>query len=419
MNNSIIYEKTNPIARGMTIMQHNTANLNFLNDRNVFNQTTNLTEQVDLSAIKPNDYEIGMRLNGVYMRNNKKNLINNPYISEGGSNTALNLYDEPIDDSVSANYSSIISMHQNNKFTLCPIERELIIHEFNEILKNNKNPFGITFDVTTPFGKAFMWKSVILLSKEPYNQQLKLIIGENKDEKLLDMKLTADYFNEQASLVVNIPTTNEVVNVNAIHKLEDIYKIKIILETSNSNVVQIHLKYDFVVKIPSMYLPKETRSQLLGITEGIKTVTLTNVLCSMEQYNNLFNIEIQMGENMVLGFAYTSNRTIIDAVPIEYILSNKPFNYVVNKLIIPKLNKRKTKKNEDMLEKIHLGEICYGKMYKIVMNSQINFELGTCNEEFDVKGKNIGEVIINHPCFYYVKNRFLENKMLVGGLLNY
>jgi hypothetical protein len=449
--NPIVYEKTNPIARGSEVMglsmypptkdgllhpQQRIGTLDFLNDRNVFNQVSQTQEQIDFSPTSPQDYEIGMRMSGTSMRNNKKSLINNPYIG-GNQGIATATMPTDTDDAngfASTTYSSLLSTsNEQDDFPQCPIEREMIIHEFTENLKRTRTAINnILFDVTSPFAKTYMWKALILLANNPYNEQLTAMIDGNKDGILLDMKKTAPYMAEQGIVTVTIPQKTETFNTNIITKFEEIYKIKIKM-LREAKVASIFLQFSFSLKIPQIYKPYESHFQLLGLNERIKSVVLTNALCAMSQYHDaphvlsinsnhdLFCLEIQMGENMVLGFAYTIGQTIIGTIPVEFINQDKPFTYTIGKLVIPKLNKKRVKQNEESLANVHFRDLCHGNLQTVVMGSSIEFSFGVCQEEFVVgKGnKLIGEVAVNHPCFYYVKNGKLKNKLLVAGLIHY
>jgi len=96
-------------------------------------------------------------------------------------------------------------------------------------------------------------------------------------------------------------------------------------------------------------------------------------------------------------------------------LENKIPDVVVNKLIIPKINRNKKsaygKKFNKELENIHFGELAYGTMYKLDINVIMGLELNISNtiskDKYEIK-RNIEIIEINHRCYYYIKNKNIE-----------
>jgi hypothetical protein len=83
-NNSV--ENYN-LNRGMDVFTKNEKNFEVLNDRDMFNHFSNEYEQIDMTNVKPGENTHGMPLFNPQILNNKKNLINNPYIQESNDQT--------------------------------------------------------------------------------------------------------------------------------------------------------------------------------------------------------------------------------------------------------------------------------------------------------------------------------------------
>ena len=462
-SNNAIYNKTNPIARGLSVMSSQgfsgLQNMNFLNDRDVFNKPTNLAEEIDLSNVKPKDYEIGMPIHNAYIRNNKKNLLNNPYVETDDKQNNFNDYNSNELSSLSkgsfltnnregsttfsflegsnnnGNYNGNNNNgnnYNNNDNQFCLIE--LGIANFDYITSINKNRF--VFDITSPFGLSYIWKTLLLLSKSPTTDKLvKMLNIPNKDETIKDMKQFADVFNEYGLITLKMFVKGNAINTNVTNKIEELYRIKFDIneikytEDDNlTNICNLNLNYNFVLKIPPNYLPTESINYLINYPQNmIKFINLQNVICSMMKFEDLFNIEILMGENMLLGFIYTMGRNIPSKLPFDFIIEPKKFTHIIHNFIFPKITKTKTydygKSFNDMLENVHLGEIIYGKLLTVKVGSKLSFNIVGGEEGLGsnlFKGlKEIDEVNINHPCYYYVKNKMLGNKILISGVLKY
>ena len=65
-----------------------------------------------------------------------------------------------------------------------------------------------------------------------------------------------------------------------------------------------------------------------------------------------------------------------------------------------------SKKFKEVLTKIHLGEIIYGKTYDINIIQDVNIDISV-NDDIQYKKinieNNIDEININHSCYFYVK----------------
>lgn len=476
-NNSVIDFNLN---RDMDVFTKKDKEPDVLNDREMFNHFSNEYEQVDMSNLKPHQSIGGMLSFSSHIQNNKKNLINNPYIQESNdkthfhalntiSNVSSNMYASIKDDNISNNsnnseggyfmskfsdYSSINNDKTNkllkndtveeailNSFD--KIEQGIIIYEFDEYNKNiSKKNF--IMDVFTPFGLSYLWKSLILLSKNPSTDKLLKMLNIKKKEELTnDMKYFSDVFGDLANCHYTIPQTSGLINTNFIKKIEDIYKIKINAQSKNNydkqnyftnsenDKVTIYLKFKLELKIPQYYQPVIISDYLLGYNGNkIKFIKLTNVPCALtiDRTQNIVNLEIPLSHDFILGFSYNLSRENLTNSELLYnkIIEQKPINKIINNLIIPKINRNKKinygKKFTEQLQQLHLGEITYGIMYNIDIISETELDIAIDNDSKNTNynvSSSINEIKINHKCCFYVKNSQTINRILLMGLLNY
>jgi len=316
------------------------------------------------------------------------------------------------------------------------IEKGIIVYELTHNLGKEKT---FVMDITSPFALAFLWKSLVLLSKNPSTDKLlKILQIKKKDEIVNDMKFYSDVFNDMGVLLYSIPYSSGLINTNFTKRLDDIYKIKVssinnsqqLSETTNNNAL-INLKFNFELKIPFYYQPTIVIDYLIDYTSNkIKYLKLTNVPCALDidRELNTVNLEIPMGDNMILGFMYNLSRKNITDAELLYnkINETREVNKVVKDLIIPKINRNKKinygKKFTEELKQIHLGEIIYGNMYDIEIITEMNLEITIDNNTKPEKYKinsNIDEIKINHRCFFYLKNNNIKKRILITGIVEY
>ena len=461
-NNSI--ENFN-LNRGMDVFTKNEKSFEMLNDRDMFGKFSNEHEQIDMTDIKCSEKENihGMPLFNPQILNNKKNLINNPYIQESNdqthfrslntlSNSTSNVYASFGDDNSDnqsngsdngysasrfSKFNTGIKDVQKNReqlpedLSFCSsldiIEKGIIIYEHTINMNKEKN---FMMDINSPFALSFLWKSLILLSKNPSTDKLLKLLQINKKEEVLnDMKYFSDVFADMGSLEFLLPYTSGMINTNFTKKLEEIYKIKVHSVEPNEQNKLIHnnyndtddcvvnLKFKFELKIPFYYEPEIVIDYLMDFNlNKIKFLKMKNVPCALDidRTNDTVNTEIPIGDNMILGFAYTLSRKNILNSEILYskINGKYPINKLVKNFYIPKINRNKkinySKKFASDLKQIHLGEIIYGNMYNIDIMTDMDLEItvdkNISKNKYEIIS-NIDEIKINHRCFFYVKNR--------------
>lgn len=435
-------------------------NAPILSDREIFNKFSNTNETIDTTSFNPTDVW-GMPIQGGSTSNNKKSLLSTPYIMEANdkngwtpTTTTWNqndMYAELEFDkndnqtkfshsqnlNSQSNQDDMIELSFNNKLAgtnedngLCKIESDCLGFEY-ELSKQKQKE--IVIDVSSPFALGFIWKSIILLSKNPSTDKLVKMLGiKNKDSIVSDMKRHAEVFEDSGSLELLIPvnSSGQTPNINYIQKIEDIYKI--IVHPDNEiyeNNATINTKWNFLLEIPFYYQPKIITDYLVGYNK-IKTKFLelvdVPIFLMVDKIKNIVCIEIPCSSNMVLGFLYTQTKELTSSIPYELITQPKKPFVLAKKLVIPKLNRNKktiySKNFKEVLNQIHLGEIIYGSLYKLNINLEIGLSIGVSKEipknKYTIV-KSYDEIIINHKCFYYVKNNFIQNKILATGLINY
>jgi hypothetical protein len=473
------------LNRGMDVFTKNNKALELLNDRDMFNHFSNGYEQIDMTTVKATENTNGMPLFNPQILNNKKNLINNPYIQESNDQThfrALNTTSninstmyasfKNNDDNASNNSENGVfscgkfsefdkidnntNLEVNNNGTLMEnaiansldkIEKNILIYEYTLNITKEKN---FMMDINSPFAIAFLWKSLILLTKNPSTDKLlKLLQINKKEEAINDMKYYSDVFADMGDIEYLIPYSTGMINSNFTKKLEEIYKIKVkSIDNSNNNIndnvltnindknlslenALVTVNFKFELKIPFYYQPEIITDYLLDFnTNKIKFLKLKNVPCSLDidRHNDTVNLELPVGDNMILGFIYNLSRKNISNSELLYSKINQKLeiNKVVKELYIPKINRNKKinygKKFINELKQIHLGEIIYGNMYDMDIVSNMELEItidkNVSNNKYQIIS-NIDEIKINHRCFFYIKNSNIENRILFCGMIEY
>ena len=313
---------------------------------------------------------------------------------------------------------------------MCKIESDCLGFEY-ELTKQKQKE--IVVDVSSPFALGYIWKTLILLSKNPSTDKIVKMLGiKSKDSIMSDMKRHAEVFDDSGKLEIIIPeiTSGQTVNSNYISKIEDIYKFKIIHDNiEHENIAKINLNWNFVLEIPFYYQPKIINDYLIGYSK-VKTkffeLTDVPIFLMIDRTKNIVCLEIPCASNMVLGFIYTPTRELVESIPYDLITQPKKPEIIAKKLIIPKLNRHKkslySKNFKDVLRQIHLGEVIYGTMYSIDIMTSIGLSIGVSKEipknKYEIT-KSFDDITINHKCFYYVKNNFIQNKILSTGMIYY
>ena len=378
----------------------------FINERNLFNQNSNGQEEnLDFSHFKVNDYEIGMPLQSTTIFKNKKSLLSKPLIQIEQTNA-------PIENSNFDN-SHFFMIKQNNEEK--NIERGIVEFEFNRNL--NKS----IMHINTPFSLSYVWKTLLLLSKYPTNEKLLNILNiKNKNLILQSIKDGSSTFNNYSKLYIIIPN-NCVVNNDYINKINSIYNIYIINKHTEEDNILINITTNYELKIPTFYNPSIIHSNFCNNLKT-KFIKLENVFSFLSMNENIINIEIPLLNNTSIGFIYNTHKQNIYDLNYDNILEEKPINHIIKKLIIPKFTTKQItnygKKFDSILTDFHIGEIIYGKLFKLNIVQDLNLTIMFENTKNinNVKIQNIIQSInINHSHFFYIK----ENKnIIISGVFN-
>lgn len=439
----------------------NKPNIQILNDRDMFNKFSNTNDSIDTSSFNLSD-SYGMPMQGGNTSNNKKSLLSTPYIMEsndknnwvsGTTNWNQNdMYAEleidnknnfskhssqSKDSSQLKHQDNLLDMAYNNNLAgtqedngLCKIEADCLGFEYELTKQKQKD---IIVDVSSPFALGYVWKTLILLSKNPSTDKFVKMLGiKNKDSIVSDMKRHAEVFEDSGKLTISIPanSSGQTPNTNYINKIEDIYKISIIQDQETyENISTFELDWNFLLEIPFYYQPKVITDYLVGYSRvKTKFLELTDVpiFLMIDKNKDLVCLEIPFASNMTLGFLYTPNKELLQKIPYDLITMNKKPEVLAKKLIIPKLNRNKksvySKNFKDVLSQVHLGEIIYGTLYQVDIVMSMGMSIGVSKEISKNKyqiNKTFDIISINHKCFYYIKNSNIPNKILSSGMISY
>lgn len=404
-------------------------NINQLNDRDMFFKISNNTEDIDTTDNKFCDYS-GMPIKNMQILNNKKNLINNPYIyekkNEGNKISCMNEFNSNNQEFsiINENYEELEAEIMNLNDSTDLMEKDIVNQEYTNNISNKK-----IFNVFSPFSLAYLWKSIILLSKNPTTDKLLTMLGFKKKEVLLnDMKNHSELIKNMILVNCELPATDNIINTTFINKIEEIYNIKVNqnIDNENENKFKFELHFNYTLQIPASYRPDIISGKLKNNINKIKFIKLVKVPVSIQLINNNVLIEADFIDSKI-GFIFSKDENNIDKVDYDILLKDKDFNTIASVFVFPKLNKkiRNNYGKRFTLDKLHLGEVLYGKMYNMDIISNLNLELAVNNlvNNIDYNSKknirHIDEIILNHKLFFYIKDKNINNRIICSGLINY
>ena len=421
--------------------------IEMLNDRDLFNKTSNMSEEVDMSNT---DFlsTFGMPTFSGQIFKNKKAFIRTPFIQEdndksgfvssssnlnntfasvsGGINT-----DEKLMDTLTfMGYNT--EVNDNEVDDKCKIEEDITNFEHGVNLNKKKN---FIFDVNSPFALAYLWKSLIAMTKNPTTEKIMSSMKIMKKEMIVnELKKYSDIFNDFGILEYYVPVLDNQIDKNTVNKLEELYKINLIIiddvrDYDELENAQISLKYNFTLEIPLVYKPYEKHDYFLNFKNNkTKFIELSNVMTSLiiSEKKDFVNLEIPMGSDFVLGFIYNTERQMLEEIDYSLINAQKKFNTLIETLIIPKINRNKkseySKNFKNILSHVHFGDIHYGKLYDVDININVNLEIEAVNEKIKLKDKlenKIQKINVNHPCYFYIRHLEIKNRIFINGFINY
>jgi hypothetical protein len=178
----------------------------------------------------------------------------------------------------------------------------------------------------------------------------------------------------------------------------------------------INLETNYNLSLPSYYNPKIIVNNLINQQIKTKFIKLENVYSYVSFDNNEINIEIPLLNNTIIGFIYNNYKQNINEINYDKLLNDKPINNKINNFIFPKFTTNKFNdygyKFNELLNDFHIGEIIYGKLFKLVINQclDLNININSNNSINNIKNiNNINLININHSNFFYIK----ENKKII------
>jgi hypothetical protein len=425
------------IGLNREVLFNKETNKNFLNDRDMFFRISNNTEDIDTTDNKFCDYS-GMPIKNMQILNNKKNLINNPYIyekkNEGSKISCMNEFNSTNQEFsiINENYEELEAEIMNLNDSIDLMEKDIVNQEYTSNINNKK-----IFNVFSPFSLAYLWKSIILLSKNPTTDKLLTMLGFKKKEVLLnDMKNHSELIKNIILVNCQLPATDNIINTTFINKIEEIYNIKVSQNNDNQNTenqnnekdnkFKFELHFNYTLQIPELYKPEIISGKLKDNINKIKFIKLINVPVSIQIINDNVLIEADFIYNKI-GFTFKKDENNIDKIDYDILLKDKDYNTIAKMIIFPKLNKkiRNNYGKKFTLDKLHLGEVLYGKMYNMDIISNLNLEIAVNNlvDNIDYNTKKniryIDEIILNHKLFFYIKDKTINNRIICSGLINY
>ena len=374
-------------------------NINTSDARDLFNKKSNEYENIDMSSFKVNDYEIGMPMYNPTISKNKKSQIAVPVLCE--NNNIVQNYE----NSISNSYQKFEADNDEKN-----IEKGIIEYEYIIFLEKHKE---LLIEIINPFALSFVWKSLLLLTKHPSNEKIsELLKIKNKNVIMQSIKNDSELFNEISNLTILIPI-GEKINTNFLERLKNIYNINIVSSDKVNNEILMKITTKYEIKIPHYYEPSIINNNLLGYNKTkIKFIKLSNVNAFINIDTERVYIEFSLSNNepIFMGFIYDKNKINTQSIIYEEIIEDKKSNYIIKTLIFPKISFNKmsnySKKFKEVLTKIHLGEIIYGKTYDINIIQDVNIDISV-NDDIQYKKinieNNIDEININHSCYFYVK----------------
>jgi len=419
----------NNINRNMNI------NNNILDDRDLFNKISNTDNTRNFTD---RDKRLGQTTC------NRKDLNENIYNTNENSNFKANSNNNFNNYEMFNNQNNINDINEMNNINEIneineindlndikdDLERDIMIYEYSNNMNKEKE---FIFDINSPYGIAYVWKTLILTTKNPSNEKiLKMLNIRNKEILINDLNNQSVIFRDFGEITYNFDG-EENININYSKKLEEMFNVKCTNSLNSRNICLINMIFRYELKIPYYYNPEIINFKFYNYRDvSLKFIRMLNVPVSIisEKLNNkeMINIEIPMCENMRLGFIFDNNRELVEDYEKIYnmMIREKRYNIKVKNLIIPKLNRTKksnySNKFGDNLNNIHVGELCYGKLMKILMNIftklEINVERNIEIERYEIE-REMENIVINNKLLYYIRNERIKNRILFSGVINY
>ncbi len=435
------------LNRNKDVYLKNDANPILLDDRTMFNKFSNSNDsEIDFNV---NNDKFNFR--SVHIYNNKKNLINNPYIvkNNGDNNNGSNIKANNDDNGyqgyqeVCADYGSVGSAGSGGSGGSGSFD-QAYQHDFSNSNKgNNAISNGIITDflnltalspatnsatntTISPQLLSYLIYSIILLSKNPSTDALLEIYNfKSKDIAISEMKELSDIVNKYGNVSYVIPSTaGNAGNTTFINKIKDIFNIGITHYNQEQDKEQrfiIYANFDFKLGIPLYYNPEIIKYKNKNF------IKMSNVILS---YNNLPQENIGCIEVLMhtykLGFIFNKgndvNININSEGALKVIMQNKDYSIMSTIMLIPNIstNIKDFYYNISKLSNLHLGELVNGVMLKpnIFLNTSFEMDIIPVEKNNDNTCKKvISKSVINFKhYYYYIKDD--KNNIIYCGVYN-
>jgi hypothetical protein len=406
-----------------------------LDDREMFNKFSNNNDtEIDFNA---NNDKSNFR--SVHIYNNKKNLINNPYIVKNSTNSA-NMANMAYNDNTTygsnfdnttygsnydnttygSNYDTTFindgttkdkgkSKTNNNSFdkeyqrdfidksknnTSNVIEKD-IIDDFIYNLSSCDSSISPKVPLA-PYLLSYLIYSIILLSKNPTTDKLLQTYKiKSKDIAINEMKDISDDVSKYGDITYMVPSG---CNNAFINKIKDIFNITVTTyDTDSANGtegegdgVTVYANFNYKLGIPMCYNPEIIYDYFDNDKKNkAKFIKLRNCIISHDYYKDdtkgggggggTVCIEILL-EQTKLGFIFNSNKqSLNNALPYHMMIKEKDFSITSKKVIIPQIsnNIKDCNYNINNLENIHLGELLNGSLItpQLYLNTSLEIDI--------------------------------------------
>jgi hypothetical protein len=449
------------INRNKDVYLKNDANPILLDDRTMFNKFSNSNDsEIDFNV---NNDKFNFR--SVHIYNNKKNLINNPYIvkNNGDNNNNGCIIKANNDDNGYHGYqevcdgagagvgsgagsgagscvgsSSFDQAYQRDFSNSSKSNNVISIGIITDFLNLTATPnathnathnasHNTTHNTTiSPQLLSYLIYSIILLSKNPSTDALLEIYNfKSKDIAISEMKELSDVVNKYGNVSYVIPgTAGTAGNTTFINKIKDIFNIGITHYNQEQDKEQrfiIYANFDFKLGIPLYYNPEIIKYKNKNF------IKMSNVILSYNHLpqENIGCIEVLM-HTYKLGFIFNKgndvNININSEGALKVIMQNKDYSIMSTTMLIPNIstNIKDLYYNISKLSNLHLGELVNGVMLKpnIFLNTSLEMDIIPVEKNnVNTCKKVISKSVINFKhYYYYIKDD--KNNIIYCGVYN-
>jgi hypothetical protein len=156
----------------------------------------------------------------------------------------------------------------------------------------------------------------------------------------------------------------------------------VVTEKNYKEIIEFANLFNHIDVDYCQYKPEIISGQLKNNPNKIKFIKLINVPISLQVIQNNVIIELDLIES-IIGFTFKKNEMNVEEIDYELLIKEKEYNIMANTFIFPKINKQ-TKSDygkQFNLGKIHLGEILYGKMFDLDINTNLILEIKTSDKQ--------------------------------------